>query len=130
MARVLSYVRSKEESIALVGQTIQMIDQKYARFHPYRLEVLHRLATLLIATRRVKDAENILRGVIEQRIVVLGPNHSLTKRSVESLQKAIQATEGSVELDRLESERLSPSRVSKTLEDAPSTAYLPLQSPV
>ena len=130
MARVLSYVRTKEESIALVGQTIHRIDQKYAPFHPYRLEILHRLATLLIDTHRVKDAEDILRGVIEQRVVVLGPNNSLTKRSVESLQKAIQATGRYVELDRLESELLSPSRVSKVFEDAPSTAYLPLHSAI
>ncbi|ERF76735.1 hypothetical protein EPUS_02274 [Endocarpon pusillum Z07020] len=130
MARVLSYVRTKEESIALVWQTIQMIDQKYARFHPYRLEVLHRLATLLIDTHRAKDAENILRGVIEQRRVVLGPNNSLTKRSMECLQEAIQATGRDVEVNRLESELLSPPRVSKVLEDTPSTAYLPLPSPI
>ncbi|KAF7508836.1 hypothetical protein GJ744_008713 [Endocarpon pusillum] len=129
-ARVLSYVRTKKESIALLEQTIPMIDQKYALSHPYRLEVLHRLATLLIDTHRAQDAENILRGVIEQRIVVLGPKNSLTKRSVECLQKAILATGRYVELDRLESELLSPPRVSKVFEDPPSTAYLPLRSPI
>ncbi len=125
-ARVLSYVRTKQESISLVWQTIRLIDQRYASFHPYRLEVLHRLAILLIDTNQAKHAESILRDVIKWRVVVLGSDNSLTERSVELLQKAIQATGRHVELDELKSELLLPSRVSEIFLNAPSTAFLPL----
>ncbi len=124
-ARVLSSVHSKQESILQVYQTIRIIDQRYAPFHPYRLEVLHRLAILLIETHHAKEAENILRGVIEQRVVVLGSDNSLTDRSVKLLQEAIRATGRHVELDELKSQLLPP-KVSEMFLDAPSTAFLPL----
>ncbi len=130
MARVLSYVRTKKESISVMLKAKQAIDQRYASFHPYRLEVLHRLALFLIDAHRVEDAEKILRGVIEQRVVVLGPHNVLTERSVKLLRKALQATGRHVNLDELKSELLAPSRISKMFEDAPSTAYLPLHSAV
>ena len=128
MARVLSYVRTEGESLSLMRQAIWSIDLRYASFHPYRLEVLHRLAMLLIEMHRERDAESILSGVVVDRAHVLGVHNDLTVRSLELFQEALASRGENVQMDQLASQLLSPSRINDVFEESPLTAYLPVDS--
>lgn len=83
MARVSYYVRTVQRSILLMREAIEMIDFRYAEFHPYRLEALHRLAIFLMDEQDWKEAETVLQEVIAQRDSIFGPANSLTIRSRE-----------------------------------------------
>ena len=109
-------------------QAIWSIDLRYASFHPYRLEVLHRLAMLLIEMHRERDAESILSGVVVDRAHVLGVHNDLTVRSLELFERALASRGENVQMDQLASQLLSPSRINDVFEESPLTAYLPVDS--
>lgn len=129
MARLLSYVRTVEDSVLLMNDALRAIDVRYAHFHPYRLEALYRLACFLMDANRPIDAERILREVVEKRARVLGSSNPLSTRSLELLAEVLEMTGNAVYLADQESDLLSPSRVNTVYDDFPSKAYLPLTSP-
>lgn len=85
-ARVLSYIRSVEDSVSVMRQALRMIDSRYPKFHPYRLEALYRLVLFLIDAHHCEEAERILTEVVEQRTLVFGHTNKLTMRSLKLLQ--------------------------------------------
>jgi hypothetical protein len=128
MARVLSYIRSAEDAIRLMHLALHAIDSRYAKFHPYRLEVLFRLGRLQIDSHNAKDAARILKEVVEHRVNVLGIDNKRTQDSLGLLRKALASSgEGNAELQRTV-HGLLPSKVKETQEHVPWTAYLPIAS--
>lgn len=67
-------------------QALRMIDSRYPKFHPYRLEALYRLVLFLIDAHHCEEAERILTEVVEQRTLVFGHTNKLTMRSLKLLQ--------------------------------------------
>jgi hypothetical protein len=128
-ARVLFHFHREEESISLMWEAIKAIDRRYALFHPYRLEALHRFAEFLIDAQNVKDAERILKDVVKERIRVLGGNNFLTERS----QKLLQKARASTAYNAGSQERTSSSPVTSNSQreahgGISSTVHLPIQS--
>jgi hypothetical protein len=129
MARVLSYIRTVDESISLMGEAHQAIELTHAYFHPFRLEFLYRLSLFLIDAHQPTPAARILKEVVELRCNVLGPGNDLTTRSLELLQEALELSGKNVCSKELASEMLSPSKVNENYKASPLKAYLPVASP-
>jgi hypothetical protein len=127
MARVLSHVRMKHESISLMRQAIQVLKLRYVAFHPYLLEALHRLAEMLFEAHDEENAERLLREVIDQRARVIGHRNKLTQRSLTLLKKLLERRGEFVELSDLVSNLSSSLRVNDLAQNMPLAAYLPIR---
>jgi Tetratricopeptide repeat len=130
MAGVLSRIGRQEESIQRMTEAIVEIDRKYAPYHPYRLEALHRLANFLLGAQRFQEAQNILKAVVTERIRVLGDNNFLTQRSREQLRIATASIR---ENTRPQEDNPRSAITCMSQREAPgeisSTSNLPFQSP-
>jgi hypothetical protein len=129
MARVMFRTNRQEESIILMAQALETIGLRYAHFHPYRLEALHRLARFQIDGGQVADGANILIEVIVKRANILGQNNPLTRRSLDLLHRALGLTWRDDVFSGLEMELLSNSSVNEVHERFPMMAYSPVASP-